>query len=271
MLLDIVLRTCTRQGVPTHHSLSRICGDDRSLMVQVCLTSLVEAINHAVDPESTIRLFVVDDNSPDLPLLQQILAKCRAPVTLIPSPAIGAEPSALQQFEVGKENGRELIYFVEDDYLHAPTAIVEMLAAYEHFCALSPLRAPVALYPFDCPHRYNPCDVRPNLLYFGNGRYWRTSWATANTVLLHNKTLQEYWTLFYLLATRYPELEERDTINLIWSNGVDSRGAVTLYSPIPSLAVHLTYEDVLPVDARMFDWRTLWNNYVLPTHQESPE
>ena len=39
--------------------------------------------------------------------------------------------SLLQCFEIGKEIGEDLIFFVEDDYLHFETMLEEMIATYE--------------------------------------------------------------------------------------------------------------------------------------------
>ena len=39
--------------------------------------------------------------------------------------------SLLKCFEIGKEIGEDLIFFVEDDYLHFETMLEEMIATYE--------------------------------------------------------------------------------------------------------------------------------------------
>ena len=44
---------------------------------------------------------------------------------------IGNLASLYQSFELGKEQGEDLIYFVEDDYLHFEPMLEEMIASYE--------------------------------------------------------------------------------------------------------------------------------------------
>lgn len=267
-MLHVILRTCTRTGVSldSTSSLTRICGPNRKEMVFKCLHSLVASINVAVSISNnfTINLHVLDDHSPeeDVQAMQQILKKANFDYVLLPLKCTGSNETALTQFEYGLDLGSQddYLYFVEDDYLHWPEAISEMLKATQFFSQRS--IKPVAIYPFDCPHRYREIskEDRACRIHFANGRYWRTTWATANTVMLPWHIVRDYWTLFNLLATQYPVLDESDTINNLWSNDVDSKGIVTLYSPIPSLAVHLTYEDVLPVASHKFVWQNLWNS-----------
>ena len=43
--------------------------------------------------------------------------------------------SLLQSFEIGKKEGKDLIYFVEDDYLHFEPMMEEMIASYERIAS----------------------------------------------------------------------------------------------------------------------------------------
>ena len=43
--------------------------------------------------------------------------------------------SLLQSFEIGKEKGEDLIFFVEDDYLHFETMLDEMISSYERIAS----------------------------------------------------------------------------------------------------------------------------------------
>ena len=43
--------------------------------------------------------------------------------------------SLLQSFEIGKNAGKDLIYFIEDDYLHFETMLEEMVSSYERIAS----------------------------------------------------------------------------------------------------------------------------------------
>jgi hypothetical protein len=68
-----------------------------------------------------------------------------------------------------------------------------------------------------------------------------------------------YFPVFKKLALGYGYgVEESDTINHLYNNLVEHGGPVTLFSPIPSLAVHLSYEAPTEITTEMFNWKTRW-------------
>lgn len=259
-MLDIILRTCAVTSAPTFPKEGtvpvRICGDDRKLMIRKCLASLVRSAN-ACDHD--IKVIVLDDHSGAAFLddMRRILDTCRHPYELISLKEKGFNHSAYQQFLYAK-NARELAYTVEDDYLHTEDAISEMLAAYTVFTSRMGLKE-VAIYPFDCQHRYAAGQVKPCRVFYGGRRYWRTNLASANTIFTHKEIFRKYFPIFEILALEYPKKDESDTINRLYNNLVDPGGPVTLLTPIPSLATHLSYEELLDITTEMFDWRKVWD------------
>lgn len=260
-MLDIILRTCANASVPVFGprlmAPKRICGDDREFMIRKCLVSLVGSIN-ACDHD--IKLIVLDDHSGDafLEKIRRILSTCDKPYELVSLEEAGFNNSAYQQF-LYASRARELAYTVEDDYLHTKDAIREMIYAYYHFKAKVDF-GDVAIYPFDCDHRYQDKQVLPCRIFYREGRYWRTNLASANTLFTHQSVFQKHFSVFESLALEYPSRDESDTINRLFTNLVDVPGSVALFTPIPSLAVHLGYGEPLEIDTEMFDWRKIWDN-----------
>ena len=41
----------------------------------------------------------------------------------------------MKSFEIGKDQGEDLIFFVEDDYLHFESMLEEMVASYERIAS----------------------------------------------------------------------------------------------------------------------------------------
>ncbi|BAX95058.1 hypothetical protein [Mycobacterium shigaense] len=253
MKLDIHLQTHSDISV---HGAHRYVAAPKSEIMLRCAQSLVTSINHA-DGDIVLRVFD-DHSSPDvLPTLHRILQKCRYPVEFIALADRGYNASCLASFSRARDDARELVYFVEDDYLHGPSAVAEMLGAHLLFRERLGGRE-VALHPYDDPRNYcSPIFSRENCsVVYGTHRHWRTNTHTTNTCWVEIATLERNWELFDLLAryssTPYGQehhIFEASTINRIW------REQVALFTPIPSLALHLQHEEHKDP---YLDWAQWW-------------
>jgi glycosyltransferase involved in cell wall biosynthesis len=255
MELDIHLQTHSDISV---HGAHRYVGAAKTEIMLRCTQSLVTSINHA---EGDIILRVFDDHSsPEaVTTLQRILATCRHPVEFVALEERGYNASCLASFSRARDDARGLIYFVEDDYLHFPSAIREMLEAHALFKEKFDGRA-VALHPYDDPKNYwgvifSQEDCR---VLYGTNRHWRTNTHTTNTCWIEVETLRRNWERFERLAmyssTPYGvanHIFEASTINEIW------REQVLLFTPIPSLVLHLQYEEHKDP---YLDWKQWWDS-----------
>lgn len=253
MKLDIHLQTHSDTNV---HGAQRYVGAPKSEVMLRCARSLVTSLNRA---EGDIVLRVFDDHSSRqaLAALHRILAECAHPVEFIAVEGNGYNASCLASFSRARDDARDVVYFVEDDYLHAPSAIPEMSEAYALFKERLGGRE-VALHPYDDPKNYwgvifSQQDCR---VVHGPRRHWRTNTHTTNTCWLEAVTLRRNWALFERLALysstpygRANNIHEASTINTIW------REQVPLYTPIPSLALHLQFEE--HIDPYL-DWQDWW-------------
>jgi hypothetical protein len=159
-----------------------------------------------------------------------------------------------------RDSKANLVYSVEDDYLHAPTAIEEMVASYELFSDRLK-RTDIVIYPFDEPSEYNP-PSRNDFIVHGSHRHWRTGVFTTNVIMTTPKLFKDNWNLFEVLALKYngdylnprtEHYEESNTIWKIWQNNQAVR-----FNPIPSLALHLQFEQQLDP---FIDWKKWWDEY----------
>lgn len=253
MRLDIHLQTHSETSV---HGGHRYVGAPKSEIMLRCTQSLVTSINEA---SGDILLRVFDDHSSPAAIapLHRILDGCRHPVEFVALTDRGYNASCVASFSRARDDARDLVYFVEDDYLHAPSAIPEMLEAHAFF---KDKRSgdEVALHPFDDPDNYlspiySQHDCR---ILYGPRRHWRTNTHTTNTCWVEAATLRRNWELFDRLA-RYSStpyglehhIFEESTINKIW------REQVLLFTPLPSLALHLQYA---AQKDPFLDWQRWW-------------
>lgn len=266
MDLTIILRTCGNSGVISNQA-NRISGTDRVTLILKCIKSLVESINN-VTHKIPMKLYVLDDHSEQdfLVKIENIVSNCKVPFEIVNIPdrpsnfKYSFNYSAYEQFRYGRDVAKNLVYTVEDDYLHSTDAIQAMLDAYSFFRNSSDQNE-VAIYPYDSTHNYKNNYSEPTRLFYLNGRLWRSTSKSANTIFMHSDTFRRYWGLFDLLATEYGDgnIEEDRTINRIWNNTVIQGGPVCLFSPIPSVAAHISFDEPIRITSEMNDWRERYN------------
>lgn len=266
MKLEIILRTCLRSKLDAgvDPAFVRICGPDRREMVLKCLKSLVISANQAqiTNPHHQIKLTVLDDNS-DADFLDDVrsclgrgIFPWRIEEVIVPDGVASFNQSAFEQFKRASES-EELVYSVEDDYLHTPEAISAMLTAYTHFTSRFPSDTPM-IFPFDCPFRYEQGREEPTILFHDGVRYWRQVGHTTNTFLTHAQTIRKHFHTFAKLALEYPAVNEQHTINQLYKKFLSPSGSITVYNPIPSVAYHLSYAAPVEIKTEL-NWRDLWD------------
>ena len=87
--------------------------------------------------------------------------------------------SLLQCFELGRENGEDLFFFIEDDYFHMETMLEEVVMSYQRIA--SQIGKDIFMCPSDYPYLYMN-NEKTNVL-IGNKRHWRTINQTLCTFL----------------------------------------------------------------------------------------
>jgi hypothetical protein len=257
--LDIVLRTCDRANVHVDWR-ERYHNINKPELVAGCTRSIVNAILAA--EHVTTKLVVLDDHSSSATLakLLEIIGPLGSAAQLTSLTEQGYNYSAHQQWLLCRDSTADLIYSVEDDYLHCVTAITEMVDSYKLFGDRLK-RDDIVLYPFDEPSEYNP-PSRSDFIVHGSARHWRTGIFTTNVLMTKPQLLQQYWELFETLALKYngdylnPRTEHYEESNTIWR--IWNSNQAIRFNPIPSLALHMQF------DAQrdpFIDWQQWWELY----------
>ena len=155
--------------------------------------------------------------------------------------------SLLQSFEVGKNQGDDLIFFMEDDYIHFETMLDEMIASYERIA--SQIKSDIIMCPSDYPYLYMN-NEKTNIL-IGSKRHWRTIKKTLCTFMTSKSLLDKYWDNFYKTCLdRHDPFEKY--INEIYEKEI-------CISPIKSLSLHLTNINSSYGLAPFIDYKKLWD------------
>jgi len=251
MQLDIILQTCTKK---TNQDGQRYCGASKPEITRRCCISLAKSIKACDIPDLDIKLTVLDDHSDlaDLENLNKIFGTLKN-YKLIQLETYGIMKSILACYKYGYDNGKELVYFAQDDYLFELSAIKEMVEAYYYFrYMLGGIE--VGIYPFNDPYRYYiPSNIELTRVVHGPGRHWRLNYMTASCFMINHLVLKQHWDLFDAMGHCKPHdktMEDR-TINQLWQK----RGLM-LFTPIPSLALHMQFETEKDP---YIDWEKMWN------------
>ena len=155
--------------------------------------------------------------------------------------------SLLQSFEIGKERGEDLIFFVEDDYLHFEPMLEEMISSYERIS--SQIEKDIFMCPSDYPYLYMT-NEKTNIL-IGNKRHWRTINKSLCTFLTSKNLLDKYWEkLNQNCLDRHDPFEKY--INEIYEKEI-------CISPLKSLSLHLTNVNSSYGLSPFINYKKLWD------------
>ena len=228
------------------------------------IKSLINSINYCQSKylDLKIKTIILDDSSKieNLDKIKEIIKDVNGEIISLDTKKFEAKikkqktqqtfsnlASLYQCFEIGKEIGEDLIFFIEDDYLHFETMLEEMIATYERVS--SQVGKDIFMCPADYPYLYMN-NEKTNIL-IGNKRHWRTITKTLCTFLTSKKLLDLYWENFTKnCEDRHDPFEKY--INEIYKKEF-------CISPLKSLSVHLTNVNSSYGLSPFINYKNLWD------------
>ena len=228
------------------------------------IKSLIKSINFCKIkyPNLKIKTLIIDDdsNNENLDRIKKIVEKDNFEIISLDHKKFEAKikkqnsketysnlASLLQSFEIGKDRGDDLIFFVEDDYLHFEPMLEEIVASYERIS--SQIGKDIFMCPSDYPYLYMT-NEKTNIL-IGNKRHWRTVNKTLCTFMTSKNLLDKYWDNFKKTCQdRHDPFEKY--LNEIYEKEI-------CISPIKSLSLHLTNVNSSYGLSPFIDIKKLWD------------
>ena len=242
--LKIIVRTCTSELIMDQNK-RRIFDDEKNEYTFRTLRSLIKSINKASLVFKNIKfdLIVTDTNSPkeDIDKIQEILNKSNIENKFksidldsfkdkIKSGYSKAKFSNMANFYnslmIANNENTDIIYFVEDDYLHAEDALTEMIFAYEKFNTI--FSKDLILIPSDYPYLYAKDEATK--IYLGEKYHWRLVSESLVTFMTSKKVIEENYNNLEQMGIEWTDPWEKPLHDIYNSN--------PCLSPVPSLAVH---------------------------------
>jgi len=242
--LKVILRTCTSELIMDQNK-RRIFDEEKNEYTFRTLRSLIKSINNASKKfkNITFNLIVTDTNSPeeDKNEIKEILKDSMIDnkfisVNLkdfedkIKTGYSKAKFSNMSNFYnsllIAKNEDADLIYFVEDDYIHSVNTITEMIFAYEKFNTI--FLKDLVLLPSDYPYLYTKDESTK--IYVGEKHHWRIVDESLVTFMTSKKLIEKYFNELEKMGIEWIDPWEKPLHKIYETN--------PCLSPIPSLAVH---------------------------------
>ena len=262
--LKIILRTCTSELIMDQNK-RRIFDKEKNEYTFRTLKSLIKSINRASLIFKNIKfdLIVTDTNSPkeDIDKIQEMLNKSNIENKFksidldsfkdkIKSGYSKAKFSNMANFytslTIANGESADIIYFVEDDYLHSEDAITEMIFAYEKFSTI--FSRDLVLLPSDYPYLYTKDEATK--IYLGEKYHWRLVSESLVTFMTSKSVIDENYNNLKKMGIEWTDPWEKPLHNIYKSN--------PCLSPVPSLAVHCANINSVFGISPFVDLKELW-------------
>ena len=255
--LNIFLRTCSKVKLWKQNK-ERVFEADKDEYALRSLHSILNSINYFKTNFNhiDIKISIIDDNSEKsfLVKIDLLLKRFNIRNEIIQleknntfDKSVDSNFKSLKKcFFLAKESSEDLIYFVEDDYIHDEICIAEMIGTYERIS--TQLNKEILLCPSDYPYLYAECT--PTYLLLGNKRHWRKTEQSLGTFLISKQNLILYWENLMQFASGKDdpaELALHDIYN-----------KEPCFSPIPSLTIHCANINSIYGISPNTNWKKLW-------------
>ena len=269
--LDVILRTCMSVNMLTQ-SKKRIFEKSKDEYTKRTLISIIKSINHAKNIFENVRfkIFIIDHNSEkdQIKNIKNILDNSNINFEILNlkleefsnqikkineenKEVTSNQKSNMSNIHksllLSKEKSEDLVYLVEDDYIHQKDSFSEMLYAYERIASLT--EKELIICPTDYPYLYTKID--PTNIFLGSTKHWRVVGETLCTFLTSINILQKHWNKFTSMC-QFEHYPFEQPLHDIYKSEY-------CLSPIPSLALHCTNVNSIYGLSPTMNWKKIWD------------
>ena len=256
--LDIIVKTCTSVQLVSQNK-KRIFEKDKSEYTFRTINSLTNSAKNLKEKfkEIKVKFTIIDVNSPNSDI-NKILSK-------ISDEGFEAEHIPVENIKDSKDNMSttmesirrsfdhakkctDLIYFVEDDYIHKTESLTEMLFAYEKFSSI--FQNEIFLLSADYPYLYK--NMNYSSILIGENTHWRTVKESLLTFMTSKKMIEKHFEKLIDMATNKSNPFEKNLHKIYEKENC--------FSPIPSLSIHCTNINSVFGLSPNVDLKKLWND-----------
>ncbi len=268
--LDIVIRTCSSVNMLTQNK-KRIFEKDKIDYTLRSINSILKSIQYAKNyhPKINIKITIIDHNSNsknlekittlvknsslNFEMINLDLKEFKNQIKPINEKNEKVTPNQISNMSniykslLLSKKSEDLIYFVEDDYIHEIDSITEMLFTYERIASLT--NKELIICPTDYPYLYTQAENTK--VYLGEKYHWRKINETLCTFLTSKQIIEKHWERVLSMCTleHYPF---ESPLHEIYKDEL-------CISPIPSIAIHCTNVNSIYGLSPNKDWKRIWD------------
>ncbi len=267
--LTIIFRSCTNVNMLTQNK-KRLFDFKKSEYTFRSLNSIINSLNHAkkIFPNIEFNLIVIDHNSKkedvdkiksqlniskinnsfitlDIKNFINNINKINEKKETVTQNQMSNMSNIHKSLQIAKEC-KDLVYFVEDDYIHEKNAFEEIIFSYERIS--SQLNRELILCPTDYPYLYN--KVNSTSIFLGSKKHWRKVDETLCTFLTSKEIIEKYWDKLVSMC-QFEHYPFEKPLHEIYKYEY-------CLSPIPSLAIHCTNVNSIFGISPNINWKKLW-------------
>ena len=268
--LTVIFRSCTKVNMLTQNK-KRLFDQDKSEYTFRSLNSIIASLNQAqiAFPKIKFDIVIIDHNSKseDLEQMKKQLSKSNFKNSVISlninefindikklnaknekvaENQMSNMSNIYKSLQIAKKKCTDLVYFVEDDYLHKLDAFNEMIFTYERLASL--MNRELILCPADYPYLYTKIDSTN--IFLGANKHWRKVEETLCTFLTSTNIIEKYWNQFISMC-QFEHYPFEQPLHDIYKSEY-------CLSPIPSLALHCTNVNSIFGLSPNMDWEKIW-------------
>ena len=269
--LDILIRSCASVGMLTQ-SKQRIFEKEKIEYTLRSINSIIRSSKFAKElmPNLNINLTVIDHNSGEqnLKKIQNLLdnsnlnhnlinldlsefdtriKKTNAKNENVTPNQLSNMSNIYKSLELSKKLD-DLIYFVEDDYIHELNSISEMILTYERIA--SQISNELILCPTDYPYLYTKTENTN--IFLGEKSHWRKINETLCTFLTSKQIVEKHWAKLISMC-EFEHYPFESPLHEIYKEEL-------CLSPIPSIAIHCTNINSIYGLSPNKDWKKIWDD-----------
>ena len=269
--LDILIRSCASVGMLTQ-SKQRIFEKEKIEYTLRSINSIIRSSKFAKElmPNLNINLTVIDHNSGEqnLKKIQNLLdnsnlnhnlinldlsefdtriKKTNAKNENVTPNQLSNMSNIYKSLELSKKLD-DLIYFVEDDYIHELNSISEMILTYERIA--SQISNELILCPTDYPYLYTKTENTN--IFLGEKSHWRKINETLCTFLTSKQIVEKHWAKLINMC-EFEHYPFESPLHEIYKEEL-------CLSPIPSIAIHCTNINSIYGLSPNKDWKKIWED-----------
>ena len=269
--LDIIIKSCTKVQLVSQNK-KRVFEKEKSeytlRSIKSLITSAIELKKNYTEIEIKFTIIDADSSKNDLEKIKSLNKDSKFKFDIINIDVAKAKDdsktlnknnkeieanmattmaSIRKSFSLAKELD-DLIYFVEDDYIHSLDALTEMVLSYERFASI--LKDEIFLLSSDYPYLYKKASK--SNIHIGNKYHWRTVNESLLTFLTSRKMIEKYYDKLIEMATTENDPFEKN-LHKIYEKEL-------CLSPIPSLSIHRTNVNSVFGLSPNINIKKLWND-----------